>query len=69
MSKIEKSLLIALISIGILGTSFMIGMGIKQEIDKNADKSYSDTYDKDTKVKTLDRIFYLLFLFNDKILV
>lgn len=55
MSKIEKSLLIALISIGILGTSFMIGMGIKQEIDKNADKSYSDTYDKDTKVKTLKR--------------
>ena len=56
MGILEKSLLIALITVGILGTSFMIGMGIKQEIEKKEDtKSYTGSYDEDKNVKTLKR--------------
>ena len=52
MGKIEKTLLIALITIGVLGTSFMIGMGIKQDIEKKEDtKSYSDSYETAKKKK------------------
>lgn len=55
MGKIEKTLLIALITIGVLGTSFMIGMGIKQDIEKKEDtKSYSDSYET-AKVKKLKK--------------
>ncbi len=57
MGKIEKTLITILIAVGILGTSFMIGMGIKENIEKNDDesKSYTDDYESEVKTKTLRR--------------
>ena len=57
MGKIEKALIIILISVGILGTSFMIGMGIKESIEKKQEEdsiSYNDS-NENIKVKTLRR--------------
>lgn len=57
MGKAEKVLITILIIVGILGTSFMIGMGIKEKIEKNNEetKSYSDDYNATVKTKTLKR--------------
>ncbi len=57
MGKAEKVLISILIAVGILGTSFMIGMGIKETIEKNEEdsKSYSDNIESSVKTKTLKR--------------
>ena len=54
MGKAEKTLIAILIAVGILGTSFMLGMGIKEKIEENEDtKSYTDNYESEAKIKTL----------------
>ncbi len=57
MGKAEQILISILIAVGILGTSFMLGMCIKEEIEKNKEesKSYSDNYEGEAKIKTLRR--------------
>lgn len=56
MGKTEKILITILIIVGIVGTSFMIGMGIKEKIEKDEDtKSFSNDYESEAKIKTLRR--------------